>query len=295
MGDILIQVKTFILGLNPDYVGIAVFVFNVISTVLITIYISILEKERIIQNFCSSAVSSLNNTVEGYLRVTKWKYFNYDELKLYISKCGLGYMSNETMTPVKYMGLRVLAALGMGIVGAQFSMILGVVLIPVGFMMVDLIMNASDKSDNDKMLDDIKAIYDTLRIQTKAGVYITSVLADCYLVVQNKRLKKAFLALTSDLAAKNNPEDALEDFKNKFNNPYLDALVVIILQSMVTGQSAQMFDDIKVQILDIEQSMVIAEESRIKTQIVIVQLLLYVAIVVVAIFMAVTEITAIGL
>jgi tight adherence protein C len=145
-------------------------------------------------------------------------------------------------------------------------------------------MNLSDKSDNEKMLADIENVYDVLRIQTKAGVYITSVLTDCYLVVRNKRLKSAFLKLTSDIAAKNDIESALNDFKSKFRNEYIDTLVIIVKQSMQTGQASKIFDDIREQIADIDAAMLIAEKERINRQIITVQLILYFAIIAVAVF-----------
>lgn len=295
MNEILDNAKTFILGLDPGKVHIAAFVLCLISTALMTWYFSILLKEQILERVGTKFLSVINSTVERNLRVTKWKYFNYDELRMYISKSGLGYMTKDKMTPVTYMGCRLLAGLLFMLVGGQGNWLLGLLLLPVGFVAVDLIINASDKSDNAKMLDDIKQIFDTLRIQTKAGVYITSVLMDCYLVVKHGRLKKAFLTLTSDLAAKNDPDESLEAFRNKFNNEYLDALVVIVKQSLVTGQSAKMFDDIKTQIIDIDRASIIAEEARIKAQIVFVQLLLYVAIIVVAIYIAVLGVQQIGL
>lgn len=295
MNEVLNNIETFILGLNPDYVHIAVMVLCVISTGLMTWYLSILLKEQILSRLARGFAQSVNSKVESYLRITKWKYFNYDELKMYISKSGLGYMTNDKMTPMLYMGLRLLSALLFCLIGFQLNWIAGIALIPVGFIAVDWLINASDKSDNAKMLDDIKQVYDTLRIQTKAGVYITSVLMDCYLVVRDGRLKKAFLTLTSDLAAKNDPEESLGAFRDKFNNEYIDALVVIVEQSLVTGQSAKMFDDIKMQIVDIDRASIIAEKARIKAQITFVQLLLYIAIIILAIYIAMLGVQQIGL
>ena len=165
-------------------------------------------------------------------------------------------------------------------------------MLPVGYFGLDFIINQSDKSDNIKMLDDIKNVYDTLRIQTKAGVYITSVITDCYLVVQNKRLKKAFLKLTSDIVAKNDIESALDDFRNKFNNEYIDTLVIIIKQSMKTGQASRMFDDIRNQITDIESAMVMHEKTSIQSKITFCQILLYVAIIVVSLYIAVVTLAS---
>lgn len=200
-------------------------------------------------------------------------------------------MTNYKMTPLMYIMLRVSLALFLMILGLQFNLFAGLALLPIGYFGLDFIINMSDKADNDKMLADIEDVYDTLRIQTKAGVYITSVLTDCYLVVKNKRLKSAFLKLTSDIAAKNDIDTALDDFRGKFRNEYIDTLVIIIKQSMQTGQAAKMFDDIREQIADIDAAMLINEKNSINSKIIFVQMIVYVAIIVVAVYITFISIT----
>ena len=200
-------------------------------------------------------------------------------------------MTNDKMTPLMYASLKVFFAVFFMIVGLQDSLLLGMLLLVLGYSLLDIVANISNKSDNDNMLDDIKNVYDTLRIQTKAGVYITQVITDCYLVVQNKRLKIAFLRLTSDIAAKNDLEEALDTFRSKFDNEYINTLVVVIKQSMKTGQASKMFEDIRAQIADIEAAMMEAEKARIKTMITVCQVLLYVAIISVSLYVAVQSLS----
>lgn len=283
------KIIDFIHSLNPEYVGIAIAVVIVAILVLIMILTNHLMKSEEIKRQYLNAVSSSKKKIEDGMRASKIKAFNHDELEKYISKSGLGYMTSYKMTPMMYMMLRMFFALFMCIIGMQVNVIAGLVLLPIGYFGLDFIINESDKSDNAHMLDDIKNVYDTLRIQTKAGVYITSVITDCYLVVQNKRLKDAFLKLTSDIIAKKDMDEALENFRNKFNNEYIDALVIIIKQSMKTGQAVKMFEDIRNQITDIELAMMTHEKIRIQTKITIVQIMLYTAIIGVAVFMTMTS------
>ena len=60
---------------------------------------------------------------------------------------------------------------------------------------------------------------------------------------------------------------------------------------MKTGQAAKMFEDIRNQITDIEAAMMAAEKVRIQTMITFCQIMLYVSIIAVSIFIAVTSLS----
>jgi pilus assembly protein TadC len=278
------KIKTFILQLNPLYVYTAAMVFAVVFLILIGVLMNNLIKSGQMKKAYDATIDKAKRTVENYMRASKMKAFNYDELDKYIRKKGILYMFRGHMNPIGYMILRLTFGFGVMLICLTVSIPVGIIMLPVGYFATDFIFNESNKSDNRAMLDDIKNIYDTLRIQTKAGVYITSVLTDCYLVVQNKRLKDALLKLTSDIVAKNDIDESLDKFRNNFENEYIDNLVIIVKQSMKTGQAAKMFEDIKQQILDIESAMIVKEKNDIQTKIVIVQTMLYLSIIAVSIY-----------
>jgi Flp pilus assembly protein TadB len=285
--DIVEKIKTFILGLNPTYVGIAAFVFLILVVVLVTAWLNSLAKsEDLKKSYSELQKQSLDMMTQG-LQNSRLKMFNYEEISKFMESSGLNFMTNNKLTPLSYVTLKLLFGLFVMIVLTKtanvFAGLLGLIIIFVG---VDIFVSISDASDNKSMLEDIKNIYDTLRIQTKAGVYITSVLTDCYLVTKNKRLKKALLDLTSDIIAKNDIDDALDSLKMKFRNQYIDSMVVVIKQSLKTGQATKMFEDIKAQIEDIDAALIQAEQQRVKTQITIVQVLLYTGILILALYAA---------
>ena len=285
-------VKEFIYSLNPTYVELAATLFLVVTLVLATIFISGFLRSEQLKKMGNKAYMVTRQSFLNSMKASTIKSFNYDAVEQYINSSGLAYMTNYKMTPLMYIMLRIVLALFIMILGLQFNLFAGLALLPIGYFGLDFIINMSDKADNDKMLADIEDVYDTLRIQTKAGVYITSVLTDCYLVVKNKRLKSAFLKLTSDIAAKNDIDTALDDFRGKFRNEYIDTLVIIIKQSMQTGQAAKMFDDIREQIADIDAAMLINEKNSINSKIIFVQMIVYVAIIVVAVYITFISITS---
>lgn len=284
--------KEFIYSLNPTYVELVATLFLVVTLILATIFISRFLRSEQLKKMGNKAYMVTRQSFLNSMKASTIKSFNYDAVEQYINSSGLAYMTNYKMTPLMYIMLRVSLALFLMILELQFNLFVGLALLPIGYFGLDFIINMSDKADNDKMLADIEDVYDTLRIQTKAGVYITSVLTDCYLVVKNKRLKSAFLKLTSDIAAKNDIDTALDDFRGKFRNEYIDTLVIIIKQSMQTGQAAKMFDDIREQIADIDAAMLINEKNSINSKIIFVQMIVYVAIIVVAVYITFISITS---
>lgn len=280
-------VINFIHSLNPQYFGIAVAVVMIIVLILFAALANSMMASDELKKKCYGIIDKNKEELTTSMKTSKIKSFNYDDIATYISRSGLGYMFNERLTPLTYVMVRLGLIFLCGIIGLQEGLITGLLGAIIGYFALDFLANTSNKSDNEKMLDDIKNVYDTLRIQTKAGVYITSVITDCYLVVQNKRLKKAFLRLTSDIAAKNDVDAALDDFRNKFDNDYINSLVIIIKQSMKTGQATKMFEDIRAQITDIELAMMESEKRKVQSLITICQIVLYTAIIVVSIYIAV--------
>lgn len=278
------KITSVIYSFDYNYVSLLANLALLLTIVFTTIFISGFLRSEQLRKIGNKAYETSRQSFLNSMKTSTIKSFNYDSVEQYINCSGLAYMTNYKMTPLMYVLLKIGIAIFFMIIGLRFNIIAGLVMLPIGYFGLDFIINASDKADNDKMLGDIEDVYDTLRIQTKAGVYITSVLTDCYLVVKNKRLKSAFLKLTSDIAAKNDIDTALDEFRGKFRNEYIDTLVIIIKQSMKTGQAAKMFDDIRGQISDIDAAMLINERTSINNKIILVQLIIYSAIIAVAVY-----------
>ena len=106
--------------------------------------------------------------------------------------------------------------------------------------------------DNEKLLPELKLVYHALEIQIRAGVYVTDALAECYGSVRERRLRDALLSLAGDIVMKADIFDALERFQAKFDNRYIDALCVTILQALESGQALELLGDIGEQVKDME-------------------------------------------
>lgn len=292
VATVLNSIKVWVYGINSQYVGYVVIAFMFIIIGIFGILTNNMMKSEEVNAKTTALADISKQMLTNSMKKSLIKAFNYNELELYINRTGLKYMTNEKLTPLTYTIFKIVFAILFMIIGFQNSILLGLLLPLVGYFMLDIIADISNRSDNVNMLEDIKNVYDVLRIQTKAGVYIASIITDCYLVVQNKRLKKAFLRLTSNIAAKNDIETSLDEFRNRFDNEYINTLVVVIKQSMETGQAAKSFDDIRAQITDIEVAMIEAEKNRIRTMIIVCQVLLYVSIIAVSLFVAVQALSS---
>lgn len=280
------KIAHFISTLNPYYVDIAVKVAMGLAIIAgVLAFNSLRKSEEMFKKYQEAKDKNTENIIKS-MKSSKIKSLNYEAMSSWMQSSGFNYMTGGKISVVGYLTIRVALTFFALLVGFSFNLTAGFIGAFIGWYAIDFIVNQSDDSDNKNMLEDIKTIYDTIRIQVKAGVYITQVLTDCYLVVSNKRLKQALLELTSDLVAKNDVKDALEDFRNKFRNEYVNTLVTVIDQSMQTGQSVKMFDDIRTQIEDIDMAMMMAEQNKIKSMITIVQFLVYGAVILLAIYVA---------
>ena len=223
------------------------------------------------------------------------KSYNYTviDMKLKQNGCKFYY---PWLNPVTYVCLKATVALIAAIFGlASFSWVVAIMLGFVAWYLPDAVFSISDKSDNDAIVEDIMAIYDTLRLQTKAGIYLSTSLVECYTVIRNRRLKAAMLELTSEILAKNNIVDGIEDFTTKFQNQYIDSFGIIIKQGLESGQIVKILDDIGNQLKDLKHLMNEKEKKKVSNQILVCQMLVYVGVILLTAFVVLTGMDTNGL
>lgn len=271
----------FLKGSNAHYLNM--FAALVVAGLFIYLVWLIVDSGILARRVASATERTISN-MQSNMKTQKLNFLNYDQIDKFIKYTGLGYMFGKQFDPIMYMGVNILLALLGFYVGWQLNPLYQVPLSLFGFFLLTLIGIANNSSDNNALLEDIKQVYDTLRIQTKAGVFLTSALSECYLVVRNKRLKKALIELANDLLIKNDVATAADEFQGKFKNQYVDSMAVILKQSQESGRAAQMFDDIQGQIDDIQAAINLKEKAKIKNQITICQTMVYIAILAAVVF-----------
>lgn len=181
---------------------------------------------------------------------------------------------------LKILSFAVVYLLGLKITNSTVALAAGI----LGFFAPNMLVKSLNEMDNDEMFGDLKAIYDTLRIQQSAGVYITNALMDCYLMVRNKRLKTAMKELSRNIVSEKDISKALNILSEKFRNDYIDELVVSVNQSVKTGQITKILEEINKQMLHIEENINIKKEKSVERTMTMIEILLYVGILGIALY-----------
>lgn len=252
----------------------------VLPVLLILIFMKINWKENV-----SKASDAGTDFAGRILKKSKINYFNFDGIQKFLNTKGATYLFGEMATPVTFMIVKILIFLllfmvGMSLGGALPGALIGI----AGFFVPDILLTISNSADNDAMLSDIKCIYDTLRIQTKAGVFLSASLCECYLAVKNRRLKSALLELTNDISTRRDIDDALERFNEKFDCGQIDIFCIVIRQSMESGRSVKVLEDLSLQMNDLQHAINMKEKEALERKVQIIELLIFIGLLAVTVY-----------
>ena len=252
----------------------------ILPILLVIIVMNIDWKENL-----SKAGESGADFVGRILKKSKLNYFNFHSIQKFLKARGAVYMFGEMATPVTFLLVKLLAFLLLFMVGISFNSVpAGLTLGVIGFFMPDILLNVSNSMDNDTMLSDIKCIYDTLRIQTKAGVFLSASLCECYLAVKNRRLKSALLELTNDISTRREIDDALERFNEKFDFGQIDIFCIVIRQSMESGRSVKVLEDLSLQMNDLQRAINMKEKEALDRKVQVIELMLFIGLLAVTVY-----------
>lgn len=210
--------------------------------------------------------------------------FDYQKLEAFLERNGAEFHFGKWIGPISYMTIRLVAG-GMGLLlGTFYEVWLGPVLAIMFFLLPDMMLTWLNSKDNERMLPELKLVYHAMSMQIKAGVYVTDALAECYGSVQEGRLREALLTLSGDIAMKADVEDALEGFQGRFDNRYVDALCITILQALESGQAVDLLTDIAEQIKDMEVTIMSRKKSNLDRSITFYQLGILAAVLVIVLY-----------
>lgn len=264
-------------------------VLNILS--LICAGLSVYVVYKILKDVLNSSDKILNVFKRKIERKNIFlKYFAHTSR--WLKNMGVSYMFKKDVSVYSFIMIRIICSIIFFIIGSTYlnnlkSILNDVVLalfVFAGSYVPQIIIKMSNSMDNDMMLDDIKIMYDTLKIQSKAGVYIADILTECYMLVRMKRLKTALMELSNNIYTKHDLNTALNDFNSKFKNIYIDMLVMTIEQSLESGQTIQMFNDIAQQIQQVEYALYEKEKRRAENKMLAYQLAVYFGILIVVVY-----------
>lgn len=248
---------------------------RIIFIVLLTIIVSILVCLLMIR-----LPSMIKRNLRNMLKKNEKGYFSYSRIEEYIKKKG----NLLNLNPVTFIGFKIISTIFFFVMGLDMHWIVHLVFSTLGFFLLDIAIEISDKQDNKKIIIDLSNIYDCIRIQTKAGVFITTALAECFLLAKNKRMKKALIELSSELILKNNLETAIDNFNSKFDCNHIDSFCITIKQSAVSGKNSELLKDFTRQIKETNNVLEIQAEEKEKREVMLIQILIFIGIVSILMF-----------
>lgn len=220
----------------------------------------------------------------------KGSLFDYHRVECFLLRNGAADHLGSWVEPVKYQALKIILALTGLMAGIRIHVLAALVLAAVAYAAPGIYLVSANSRDNQGMLPEIKLVYNSLAIQIQSGVYMADALSECYASVTDRRLKAALRELSGQIIMKSNFGGALEQFRSRFDNPYIDSLCVILLQAMETGQAVDLLSDISEQLKDMEAAILQKRKGKLDRDTTFYLLGIMAAVLGVVIYVCVSEI-----
>lgn len=209
----------------------------------------------------------------------------YRKMQIYLSKKGVNYMMKRTVDPIEFIGVKLLVGTVAGMIAFLIGGVLAMItLFIIGYYIPNLIVYLSNRSDNKAMLLDIKEIYEILKLKTESGLFITDSLLQCFKVAQNSRLKAGLLELASEIKAKNNISEALQNFELKFDNKYINSFAGVIRQGLETGDTLSSIENISKQLVSVQKAMDIIIDGKTNANVQMTQVVVLIEIMIIVFY-----------
>ena len=167
------------------------------------------------------------------------------EKQIELKKMGAGILLKDQMTVSQWYLYKGLMAglfglitffVTRGVIKTDLSKPLTALAAVVGWLFLDLILKAQNKSSNDEMMPDIMEMSRSVLYGKRGGQYIADALKDAVIVVENKRLKTALMRLRNDLDAGRSLDECLDELELSFSNGEISAFCTVIKSLQSTGQ-----------------------------------------------------------
>lgn len=264
--------------MDTEQINLALAVMRAVTAVLFSAFIYVFQRSVLADSLkgeMSTAYHKAREKMTGVMKANS----RYQVISSRIYSTGLHYKTGGKITPLEYEFIRFLLAAAAFAVFLQIKPLLAVPAMLGGFFLLDIIMSRSNDLENEEMLHDIETIYNTIKLQTDSGVYIVNAIYECHKLVKTRRLARALLELTTEITGKQDIEEAVDHFKQKFRNQYLNILGNAVKQSMITGDTSKIMGDVSRQIDGINEAALLREENKKESAILLVDTLMFMGIV----------------
>lgn len=228
----------------------------------------------------------------GLLKDKAMKSGWYRRTEEMLQRNGAAFHYGRWMNPERFLAIKAAAA-ALGFAACVRISLFGAVCAGLClYLLPGILLHYFNKKDNEKMLPEIKLVYQAMSMQIQAGIYVTDALAECYSGVCDRRLREALLKLAGDIVMKGDTLWALESFQAQFDNRYIDSLCITILQALESGQAVELLNDIGEQLKDMEAAMLEKRKGNLDRSITFYQLGVLAAVLGVALYACVSHMLA---
>ncbi len=208
----------------------------------------------------------------------------YERTEEKLIKKGAGFHFYKGITTYGFVAIKVLLFTLTGITCLSVNIPTAFCIAVFAYFLPDILLEYMNRSDNEKMLPDLKLIFNSLVIQIRAGVYAPDALAETALLVNEKRLKQGLTEFAGDLLIKADTKKSLAKLSAKFENVYIDFLMIGMLQSLESGRVVELLNDIADQIRDIETETMEKKKQRLNRKVTLYQLGVLAAVLTIVIY-----------
>lgn len=170
--------------------------------------------------------------------------FIYDK-QIALKKMGAGVLLKDRLTVSQWYLYKALMAglfgliaffISAGVIKSDMAKPISIFAAVIGWAFLDLLLRLQNKSSNDEMMPDIMEMSRSVLYGKRGGQYIADALRDAVIVVENKRLKTAFMRLRNDLDSGIGLDECLDELELSFSNGEISSFCTVIKSLQSTGQ-----------------------------------------------------------
>lgn len=198
----------------------------------------------VMRKFHTTPLTELQKQVERVKTSKKYETF-YLEKQIKLKKSGVDIFLKDGMTVSQWYAYKASIAsiaiiiamfITKGVMKLDYWWIISGVVMVIGWLFLDLYLRLSNKRSNEAMMPDIMEMSRSVLYGKRGGQYIADAMKDAVVVVENKRLKTAFIRLRNNLDAGMSIDECLDELELEFSNGEISAFCTVIRSLQFTGQ-----------------------------------------------------------